>query len=160
MKLLLPPIFLLVFSFYGHAQVDYYEEESFLIGSLEITPSLSVLSPEIPLGNFTIREADIFKKETKREVDMLAMMERKKNYRTRKVDLSQVFPKRQNSEGTGLHFSNNTHHTNRASNYDSYTGKTKNPAYRELQNGFFDPGNSPFRRSNYFRPYHYSPFFR
>lgn len=156
-------IFLMFFSLCslpGFAQVDYAQEEGFLIGDLEINPSLSFLSPPIPRGNFSLPEVDIFKKEEKRELDMVAMMEKERNYQTRSVDLSSHLPKAAPAEKTGVYFSNTRNFHDRDDNYDYFTGKTKNAAYREMRAGLFRGVYSPFVGGRYTRPYSSSPFFR
>lgn len=144
----------------GMAQVDYEQEETFLIGKLEINPSLSFLAPSTPPQKFKIREVDFSVKETKREVNMVALMEREKNIRKRTVELSSPFPSSPEKDKGALRISDDVHFYNRGSNYDFYTGKTKNAAYREMRAGLFRGVYAPNVGGRYTSPYSYSPFLR
>lgn len=148
-----------MFSFLGTAQEDFAQDESFFIGSLDIPPALSELSPEIPELHFNLTDANIFRKDEKREINMLAIVAREKRFQERQQEYETPTFRRKKKEGA-IQVSDNVHLYNRGSNYDFYTGKLKNPVYQEMQARLFND----VYRSNY-NPYnsynrYYSPFLR
>lgn len=158
MKKLFLSIGFIFFSFAGIAQIDYEEEKTFLIGVQEVNPSLSFLAPEITSQNFQLTDANFMEIEEKREVNMVAMMEKEKNTKKRTVDLASPFPSN-NKDQNVFQVSDNIQLYNRGSNYDYYTGKTKNPAYREMRTGLFRGVYAPNVGGRYYTPYS-SPFLR
>lgn len=141
-------------------QMDYEDEESLFIGPVEVNPSLSFLAPEIPSTNLTLLEVDFSQKEVKREVNMIAIMEKEKSRKPRAVDISSPFTRNRESSKGVFEVSDNVRFYNRGSNYDFYTGRTKNPAYREMQAGLFRGVYSPYVGGRYRTPYYASPFLR
>lgn len=157
-KLLLIFIFSLL-TFSGFAQSDLEDVQNFLIGPLEIAPpSLSIKTSPIQKQKFTLREVNIFAKDEKREVDMVALMEVERNYKPREVDIDFAF--RQTEKKAVLELSENVQFFDRGSNYDPYTGKLKNPVYKEMRSPLYNDFYSPFRPRRYYSPFGYSPFLR
>ncbi|MFD2518492.1 hypothetical protein [Salinimicrobium flavum] len=149
----------LLFSLAGFSQ-ELATGEGFYIGTLEVRPSLSYLAPQIPEGNFTLTEV-IFKKEVKREVNLVAMMERTRyEQESSYIELESPMPYLGKTEAGFIQITNQVRVHDRGSNYDIYTGKTKIPAYKEMRAGLFTGNYSPYTGRSYISPYSYSPFLR
>ena len=138
---------------------EFPREEDFYIGLPEINLSLSALAPEFKNQKFVLREADIFKKNVKREVNMMAMMEKERVERNRHiVELDAPAPTLNKGEKSLIQVTNEIQMHNRSSNYDIYTGEKKIPAYQEMRAGLFNGYYRPYiGRRSYFSPY-YSPY--
>jgi len=80
------------FSFFGMAQeIPRVAEvpEGLLIQRVEIRPSLSNLAPEIPnTGRFKIRTLNFDTQNLRREIDMVAVMEREALMKARNIELA------------------------------------------------------------------------
>ncbi len=91
-------LFLIIFSYAGSAQekpavpeISIISEvpRELLIQRIEIRPSLSNLSPEIPnTGNFRIRTVNFNTQNVRREVDMAAVMAREERMKTRYIEFA------------------------------------------------------------------------
>ncbi len=87
-------VFLVFFalSFFGLAQevpriIEVPEE--LLIKRIEMRPSLSNLAPEIPnIGRFQLRTVNFDTQNDRREIDMLAVMEREAQMKARIIELA------------------------------------------------------------------------
>ncbi|MFD0975790.1 hypothetical protein [Salinimicrobium gaetbulicola] len=142
---------LLFCSLTGYSQ-EFSSEEGFYIGKREVTPSLSFLSEKVPASKFTLMEVN-FKKNEKREVNMMAVMERERYEReSAYIELENPAPRLGKFETGVIQFSNEVRFHDRGSNYDIYTGKTKNPAYKEMRTGLFHGHYSPFTGRSYTTP--------
>ncbi|GHA29847.1 hypothetical protein GCM10007103_08900 [Salinimicrobium marinum] len=154
-------------SFSGSAQ-EFGESESYIveredhtvyIEMPEVNASLSFLAPNFEKQMFTLRDSDIFKKNEKREVNMMAMMEKERRDRERSlVELDSPMPTLSRGEKGIIQISNQMQMHNRGSNYDIYTGEKKIPAYKEMRAGLFNGYYSPNVGGRYYAPY--SPFLR
>lgn len=149
-------IFFSTLSYLGTAQVDFSEDESIYIGLPEVRPSLTELSPTVPSMHFDLADADIFKTNDKREINMLGIVAREKSLQQRRQEYETPVFQREKKEGT-FQVSDNVHLYSRGSNYDFYTGKLKNPVYQEMQARLF---NAAYRSYYNGRNYYYSPFIR
>lgn len=158
---------LLMVSFSGFAQefgasegyLVEREDQTVYIEMPEVNASLSFLAPDFEKQLFTLRDADIFKKNEKREVNMMAMMEKERIDRERSlVELDSPMPTLSRGEKNILQISNQVQMHNRGSNYDIYTGEKKIPAYKEMRAGLFNGYYSPNVGGRYYAPY--SPFLR
>lgn len=149
-KLFFLSIFL--YSLTGYSQ-EFSQEEGFFIGKREVVPSLSFLTKEIPESRFTLTEVN-FNKIEKREVNMMAVMERERYEReSAYIELENPVPALGKFETGVIQFTNEARFHDRGSNYDIYTGKTKIPAYREMQTGLFRGRYSPFTGRSYTTPF-------
>ncbi|GAB2770727.1 hypothetical protein [Salinimicrobium soli] len=134
--------------------------ESLAIQKKEI-PSLSFLAPQLPFPGLTLTEVDFSKKEVKREVNLVAMMERKRfEQESSYIELESPFVGLSSGEKAMIEVTNGLHFHDRGSNYDYFTGKTKNPALREAQTGLFNGRYSPLTGQSNISPYYYSPYLR
>ena len=136
--------------------------EGFYIGQREIKPSLSLLAPEIPSQNFTLMEVNFNKKEVKREVNLVAVMERERYERESSyIELESPLPNISRFEQGMIEVTNDIRIHDRGSNYDIYTGEKKIPAYKEMSVPLFSsPIHNRSRVRGYISPYTYSPFLR
>ncbi len=135
------------------------ENEAVYIDMPEINASLSFLAPDFEKQIFTLRDADIFRKNEKREVNMMAMMEKeRRNKEQSLVELDSPIPSLSRGEKSIIQISNQVQMHNRGSNYDIYTGEKKIPAYKEMRAGLFNGYYSPNVGGRYYAPY--SPFLR
>ena len=135
---------------------EFSQDEGFYIGTLDVPPALSRLNPVIPERHFNLTVPDIFRKNEKREINMLGIVEREKRFQESIAEYETPSFLRERKEGS-LQISDNVHLYNRASNYDFYTGKLKNPVYKEMEAHLFND----FYRLNYGRRYPYfTPFIR
>lgn len=139
---------------------EFPREEGFYIGLPEINLSLSALAPEFKNQKFVLREADIFKKNVKREVNMMAMMEKERVERNRHiVELDAPVPTLNKREKSLIQVTNEIQMHNRGSNYDLYTGEKKIPAYQEMRaglfNGYYRPSMGGRRYYSPYSPYSY-----
>lgn len=156
-------LLLVAFVFYsisGHSQ-EFPTSEAVYIGQKEVRPSLSFLAPEVPSQNLSLTEIN-WNKETKREVNLMAIMERKRFEKEQSyVELDFAAPNISKGEKNLIEVTNELYIHDRGSNYDIYTGKLKNPAYREMRPGLFNRGySSPYIGRGYSSPYSSSPFLR
>ena len=160
MKRLLLTIIVIFFSLGGYSQ-EFSAPEGFYIGQKEIRPSLSLLAPELPESKMTLTEID-WSRETKREVNLIAMMERERYEKERSsVELDAPMPTISKGEKSLIEVTNDIRIHDRSSNYDIYTGKKKIPAYEEMRVPLFSsPYHTRSRVRGYVSPYSYSPFLR
>ncbi|NJW54580.1 hypothetical protein, partial [Salinimicrobium oceani] len=135
--------------------------EGFYIGQKEIRPSLSLLAPDLPESKMTLTEID-WSREVKREVNLIAMMERERYEKERSsVELDAPIPTISKGEKSLIEVTNDIRIHDRSSNYDIYTGKKKIPAYEEMRVPLFSsPYHTRSRVRGYVSPYSYSPFLR
>lgn len=135
--------------------------EGFFIGQREIKPSLSLLAPEIPSQNLTLREVN-FNKEVKREVNLVAVMEKQRYERESSyIELESPLPRLSKFEQGMIDITNEVRMHDRSSNFDIYTGEKKIPAYEEMRVPLFSsPIHTRGRVRGYVSPYTYSPFLR
>lgn len=145
------PVFFCAFSTIAQ-EVD--SENGIYIGNIEVRPSLSFLAPEVPSQNLTLMEVN-WNKEVKREVNMMAVMEKTRYEKENSyVELDFAAPSISPGEKKLIEVTNELYHTERGSNYDIYTGKLKNPAYKEMRTGLFNGiYSSPYRGRGYYSPY-------
>lgn len=131
--------------------------ESTYIERLEVNASLSFLAPEFPAKRFELRDADIFRKNDTRQVNMMAIMEKERQHKQSQiVELDSPMPTLSRGEKSIIQVSNQFQIHNRGSNYDIYTGEKKIPAYTEMRAGLFNGYYSPYlggRRTH--SPYFY-----
>jgi hypothetical protein len=167
MKYLLAILGLLLFSITGSAQefevpaaISVGEEIDFGLDQRTV-PSLSLLAPEVPSQNLTLREVN-FNKEVKREVNLMAVMEQERYEReSRYIELESPMPNISRFEQGMIEVTNDFRIHDRSSNYDIYTGKKKNPAYEDMQVPLFSsPLHSRGRVRGYVSPYTYNPYLR
>lgn len=137
------------------------EPEGLFIGQREIRPSLSLLAPEVPSQNLTLREVN-FHKETKREVNLVAVMEKQRHEKESSyVELESPVPGISKFEQGMIDITNEVRMHDRSSNFDIYTGQKKIPAYEEMRVPLFsNPIHNRGRVRGYVSPYTYSPFLR
>ncbi len=121
-------------------------------------PSLSFLAPETFPYQLKLTEVNFYTVKEKKGVDLIAMMEQEKAYKEHIARSGIEFPSLHKEKEAVFTISNNVHLYNRGSNYDYYTGKIKNPAYREMRAGLFNAGYAPYNWSGQYRPYSFSPF--
>ncbi|WP_424493730.1 hypothetical protein [Salinimicrobium sp. GXAS 041] len=134
--------------------IERTEEVSNYIQMPEVNASLSFLSPDINKQEFTLRSADIFRKNEKREINMLAIMEQEKRDReSYLVELDSPVPALSKGEKGIIQVTNQIQLHNRGSNYDPYTGQKKIPAYTEMRAGLFNGYYSPNVGGRYYSPY-------
>ena len=148
------------FSLSGYSQ-EFSTPEGVYIGQREVRPSLSFLAPEVPSQNLTLREVN-WNREVKREVNLMAIMEKTRYEKEQSyVELDFAAPNISKGEKNLIEVTNELYIHDRGSNYDIYTGKLKNPAYKEMRTGLFNRGfSSPYIGRGYSSPYFYSPFLR
>ncbi|NJY62980.1 hypothetical protein HC174_09435 [Salinimicrobium sp. CDJ15-81-2] len=160
MKRLLLIISVIFFSVCGYSQ-EFPASEGFYIGQKEIRPSLSLLAPDLPESKMTLTEID-WSREVKREVNLIAMMERERYEKERSsVELDAPIPTISKGEKSLIEVTNDIRIHDRSSNYDIYTGKKKIPAYEEMRVPLFSsPYHTRSRVRGYVSPYSYSPFLR
>lgn len=160
MKHLILISFMILLGSSNYAQ-EIPESQGLFIGERKISYGLSLRSAQIPKGNFTLREVN-FEKEDKREVNLVAMMQKKRLEQEKSyIELSSPVPSLSSFEKQVIQVSNDLHIHNRSSNLDMYTGKKKIPAYEEFRTpDLFNRSFSPFIQSGVTPSFHYSPFFR
>jgi hypothetical protein len=156
--------FFYIFFVFSFASTAYSQEisgfESLSIQKREI-PSLSFLASDLPVTNLTLTEVDFSKKEAKREVNLVAVMERKRfEQESAYIELESPMPTISNGEKSMIEITNGLHFHDKGSNYDYFTGKTKNPALREARTGLFNGRYSPLTGQSYLSPNYYSPSLR
>lgn len=151
---------LLILSFSGNSQ-EFSAPEGFYIGRLEVRPSLSLLAPQLPESKFTLTEVN-FNKEQKREVNLIAMMEKERYAKEKSnIELESPMPGLTQGEKSLIQVTNEIRMHDRGSNFDIYTGEKKIPAYQEMRVPLFSsPYYSRSRVRGYVSPYTYSPFLR
>lgn len=151
---------LLLFSLIGHSQ-EFSDSEGFFIGNREVRPSLSMLTPELPESRFTLTEVN-FNKVEKREVNLVAMMERERYEKESSyIELDSPMPTLSSGEKALIEVTNDIRIHDRGSNFDIYTGEKKIPAYQEMRVPLFQsPYNSRSRVRGYVSPFIYSPVLR
>lgn len=115
-------------------EVEETLRESYFIGPWKSQPRLSIPVRELPEMDFSIREVDFSQRKDKRQVDLVAMMERKR-YEKEKgiVELDSPTPNLATGEKTLLQVTNDIRMNDRSSNFDFYTGQKKIPAYEEMR---------------------------
>lgn len=135
--------------------------EGFFIGQREVKPSLSLLAPEVPSQNLTLMEVN-FNKEVKREVNLVAVMERERYERESSyVELESPVPTLSKTEKSMIEITNDFRVHDRSSNFDIYTGEKKIPAYEEMSVPLFSsPIHTRSRVRGYISPYTYNPYLR
>lgn len=160
MKRLFLILGLIFFGFSGTSQ-EFSAPEGFYIGRMEVRPSLSLLAPDLPESKLTLTEIN-WSKEKKREVNLIAMMERERFDReSSHIELDSPMPALSKGEKSLIEVTNDIRIHDRSSNYDIYTGQKKIPAYEEMQVPLFSsPYHSRSRVRGYVSPYNYSPFLR
>lgn len=159
MKKTLFVLIIMCFGISGYSQ-EFSAEEGFYIGKREVNPSLSYLAPEVPSQHLTLTEVN-FNKVEKREVNLVAVMERERYDRESSyIELESPLPTLSKSEQGMIQITNDFRIHDRGSNYDIYTGKTKIPAYKEMRAGLFHGTYSPYLGRNYASPIIYSPSLR
>lgn len=156
-------LFLVGFLYWGpgvNAQ-EFADSESIYIGALEVRPSLSFLATEFPESKLTLTEVN-FNKEKKREVNLIAMMEKERYERESSyIELDSPMPNLSRGEKMLIEVTNDFRIHDRSSNFDIYTGEKKIPAYQEMRVPLFSsPYHSRSRFRGYVSPYTYSPFLR
>lgn len=136
--------------------------EEIFIGLKEVRPSLSMFVAQLPEREFTITEVDFSKKEVKRQVNLIAMMERKRYEKEKaSVDLDSPMPDVSSGEKALIEITNDIRMRDRSSNFDIYTGKKKIPAYEEFQTPLFRRNYSPYSGRGYISPNaYYNPYLR
>lgn len=124
-------------------------------------PSLSYLAPEYFSPKLTLTEVN-FSKEVKREVNLVAVMERERfEKESSYIELDSPLPRLSRFEKGMIEVTNEFRMHERGSNYDIYTGEKKIPAYEEMRVPLFSsPLHTPGRVRGYVSPYTYSPFLR
>ena len=127
-----------------------------------LRPGLSMPVAQFPEREFTITEVDFNKKEVKRQVNLIGMMERKRYEKEQaSVDLDSPMPDISTGEKTLIEITNDIRMRDRSSNFDIYTGKKKIPAYEEMQTPLFRRNYSPYSGRGYISPYnYYNPYLR
>ena len=124
-------------------------------------PSLSLLAPQFPESRMHLTEIN-WNKEEKREVNLMAMMERERYERERGyVELDAPMPTLGKTEKSLIEVTNDIRFHDRSSNYDIYTGQKKIPAYEEMSVPLLsNPYHSRSRVRGYVSPYYGSPYLR
>lgn len=124
-------------------------------------PSLSLLAPQFPESRMHLTEIN-WNREDKREVNLMAMMERERYERERGyVELDAPMPTLGKAEKSLIEVTNDIRIHDRSSNYDIYTGKKKIPAYEEMRVPLFSsPYHSRARVRGYVSPFYPSPYLR
>lgn len=150
----------IIFSLSGYSQ-ELSGSAGIYIGSLEVRPSLSMLTPEFPESRLTLTEVN-FNKVEKREVNLVAMMEQERYEKESSyVKLDSPMPTLSKGEKALIEVTNELRMHDRGSNFDIYTGEKKIPAYQEMRVPLFSsPYNSRAGVRGYVSPYNYSPFLR
>lgn len=150
-----------VLIFYSGSAQEFSSSEGFYIGPVEVRPSLSLLAPELPESKFTLTEVN-FNKEKKREVNLIAMMEKERYAKESSyIELESPMPNLSKGEKALIEVTNEFRMHDRGSNFDIYTGEKKIPAYQEMRVPLFSrPHYSRSGVRGYVSPYYYSPFLR
>ncbi len=158
-KLLLLTGFLLTIS--GYSQ-EFDTSESIYIGAREVRPSLSMPVREFSESKFTLMEVNFDKKDEKRQVNLIAMMEQQRFEKEKGiVEMESPMPGLSTGEKSLIEVTNDIRIHDRSSNFDIYTGKKKIPAYEEMQSPIFRQGYTPFSRRRYGSPgVYYNPYLR
>ena len=126
-------------------------EETFIGPWQNQTPALSMPVAQLPERHFTISEVDFSKKEVKRQVNLVAMMERKRYEKEEAlVELDSPLPTLSSGEKALIEVTNDIRRHDRSSNYDIYTGEKKIPAYQEMSIPLF---RSPYNSRSGVRAY-------
>lgn len=156
------------FSYLGFAQeIPRIQEvpEGLLIKRIEIRPSLSNLAPEIPnTGRFKIRSVNFDTENVRREINMVAVMEREEQLKARRIELAppvQVPRPNTTSVSDNDTFSITPRFYNQSFSPDAYGRGTRNSVYRNAADGTgasYLQTYSPFLRgygNGYYRGYYY-----
>ena len=143
-------------------QMEMASSEDTFVGKREVRPSLSMPVRQLPEREFTISEVDFTKKEVKRQVNLIAMMEKSRYEKERaSVDLDSPMPDVSTGEKALIEITNDIRMRDRSSNFDIYTGKKKIPAYEEFQTPLFSRSFSPYSGRGYISPnVYYNPYLR
>ncbi|HET7361549.1 MAG TPA: hypothetical protein VFI78_06420 [Salinimicrobium sp.] len=140
---------------------DFGRDAGISIPKVEVKPTLSFLVPEPDFGSMTFYLTEVnFEKEIERpEINMVAVMERKKYLKEQKSGFeAPLWAMNDNqddavlkvSQHIGIYGSN----TNYNINYNPYTGKIYNAAFEEAKTQDFIRRYDPFYHSRYYRPYY------
>ncbi len=144
------------------SQLELPPLEEIFIGIKEVRPALSMPVRQLPEREFTITEVDFSKKEIKRQVNLVAMMERKRYEKEQaSVDLDSPMPDLSTGEKALIEITNDIRMRDRSSNFDIYTGQKKIPAYEDMQTPLFRRNYSPYSGRGYISPNsYYNPYLR
>lgn len=131
-------------------------EDTFFGTSKALRPSLSLLTSAFPESKFSLKEIN-FSKEKKREVNIIAMMERTRFEKEGAlVEMESPMPTLSNGEKALIEVTNEIRRHDRSSNFDIYTGEKKIPAYEEMRVPLFSsPYHTRSRARGYISPYYY-----
>lgn len=138
-------------------QRQFLSSEELFIGTREVRrPSLSLLATEFPESNMILTEIN-WNRESKREVNLIAMMERERYENERSsVELDSPVPTISKGEKSLIEVTNEIRMHDRSSNFDIYTGQKKIPAYEEMRVPLFSsPYRTRSRARGYISPYYY-----
>jgi hypothetical protein len=143
-------------------QMELPPLENIFIRVKEVRPSLAMPVRQFPEREFTITEVDFSKKEVKRQVNLIAMMERTRYEKEEAlVDLDSPLPDVSTGEKALIEITNDIRMRDRSSNFDIYTGKKKIPAYEEFQTPLFRRNYAPYSGRGYISPnVYYNPYLR
>ncbi len=143
-------------------QIDFPLPEKLFLPSRQVRPSLSMPVNIFPENNFSLPEVNFNKKEVKRQVNLVAMMERSRYEKEQaSVELESPMPNLSTGEKALIQVTNEIRMQDRSSNFDIYTGKKKIPAYEEMRVPLFsNPYHSRSKAGIYVSPYNYSSFLR
>lgn len=143
-------------------QIEFSVFEEVYVGFREVRPSLSVPVKQFPENQFSLKEISFDKKEQKRQVNLISMMERSRYEKEKAlVELESPMPTLSAGEKALIEVTNEIRIHDRSSNYDIFTGQKKIPAYEEMRVPLFSsPYHSGSRARGYISPYPYSPFLR
>lgn len=146
----------------GFEQVEISSPNQVFVDYTAIRPSLSMPVPQLPEMQFSITEVDFSKKIEKRQVNLVAMMERKRYEKEEAlVELESPVPTISKGEKALIEISNEIRMHDRSSNFDIYTGQKKIPAYEEMQTPLFRRGFIPRAGRGFISPGIYrSPYLR
>ncbi len=152
--------FFIFISYFGTAQeipavTDASSE--FIIKRIEIIPSLSILSPEIPnTGNFKIRSVNFDPENESREVNMAEFMARERRMKSRTVQLAPPvqLPQKDNSISVGRNtdWNESPRFFNQSFSPELPGSGTRNAVYRNAAEGtghYYLTRYNPFARRGY-----------
>ncbi|MCY2686897.1 hypothetical protein [Salinimicrobium sp. TH3] len=145
----------------GYSQ-EFDTSKSLYIGAREVRPSLSKPVKELSESKFTLMEVNFDKKDEKRQVNLIAMMEQQRFEKEKGiVEMESPMPGLSTGEKSLIEVTNDIRIHDRSSNFDIYTGKKKIPAYEEMQSPIFRQNYTPFSRRRYGSPgVYYNPYLR
>ena len=156
-------LFFLFISYFCTAQeieIPVLREASaeFIIKRIEIIPSLSILSPEIPnTGNFKIRSVNFDLENEPREVNMAEFMARERSMKSRMVELAPPvqLPQKENTFSVGRNTDLNASPLffNQTFSPELQRSGTRNSVYRNAAEGtghYYLTRYNPFARRGYY----------